>query len=154
MNKNLKQGIQLGLCTLVLTCTACSERNAEPSAGETAGSGEPSQPVQESDMNATTIGENLTRQVSGAVADLAKRAGIAADTIIVVQARSVQWGSGALGCPKKGMNYTQAIVPGVLLLLEADGTIYRYHGSTESELAYCPDERAEAPAYGPGEEFM
>ena len=105
-------------------------------------------------MNNSSIGGILTQQVSGAVADLSARTGIAADTIVVSEARSVQWGSGAIGCPKEGMNYIQVIVPGVLVILEADGVFYRYHGRSEAELVYCPDERAEEPAYGQGEEFM
>jgi hypothetical protein len=154
MKKCIRQGIQLGVCALVLTCAACSQNDAEAPADKTAGSAEPSRQAQESDMNNSSIGEILTQQVSGAVADLSARTGIAADAIVVSEARSVQWGSGAIGCPKEGMNYTQAIVPGVLLLLEADGTVYRYHGRTGKRLVYCPAERAEEPAYGPGQEFM
>jgi len=133
MNKCIRKGIQLGLCALVLTCTACSQHDAEPIAGETDGPRKPLKQAQENDINASSIGETLTQQVSNAVADLAARTGIAADMITVKQASSVHWGSGAIGCPKEGMNYTQAIVPGVLLLLEADGTAYRYHGRTGSE---------------------
>lgn len=70
------------------------------------------------------------------------------------EARSVNWGSSAVGCPEEGMNYTQQIVPGVLLLPDADGKIYRYHGRAGVRPFHCPDERAEAPAYGQGEEFM
>ena len=61
MKKNIRQGIQLGLCALVMACTACSERDKEPLV-EAAGSGESSQPAQESDMNVVSIGEILTRQ--------------------------------------------------------------------------------------------
>jgi hypothetical protein len=147
----MKLGTQLSLCALVLTCAACSQQDAEPPAIDTAGAGEPSPQIQDS---ASSIGESLTQQVSGAVADLATRTGIAADAIVVSEARIVQWGSGAIGCPKDGMMYTQAIVPGVLVILEADGVFYRYHGRSEAELVYCPDKRAEEPAYGPGEEFM
>ena len=154
MKKRIKQGIQLGMCALISTSMACSQHDAEAPAGETAGSMESPQQVQGREMNNSSISEILTRQVSGAVADLSARTGIAADAIVVSEARVVQWGSGAVGCPKEGMNYTQAIVPGVLVILEADGEFYRYHGRSEAELVYCPDERAEEPAYGQGEEFM
>jgi hypothetical protein len=147
----MKLGTQLGVYALVLTCTACGQQDAKPPAIEMAGVGEPSPQMQDS---ASSIGESLTQQVSGAVADLAARTGIAADAIVVSEARIVQWGSGAIGCPREGMNYTQAIVPGVLVKLEAGGVSYRYHGRSETELVYCPDDRAEDPAYGPGEEFM
>ncbi len=105
-------------------------------------------------MTTPSIGDNLTKQVSGAVADLSARTGISSSAIKVNEARIVQWGSGAIGCPKKGMNYTQAMVPGVLVILEAGDVSYRYHGRLESALVYCPDEQAQEPAYGPGQEFM
>ena len=104
--------------------------------------------------NTAPDGEELTRQANLAVADLAERMGIATDDITISSAALVNWGSGAVGCPKKGMNYTQAIVPGLLILLEANGVVYRYHGSAGSNVFYCPESRAEAPAFGSGEQFM
>ncbi len=94
------------------------------------------------------------QQIKDAVKDLATRINVAEDAITIKAARSVQWRSGALGCPKPGMNYTQALVPGMQLLLEANGTVYHYHGGTGKSLFYCPAERAEAPAYGQGQEVM
>jgi hypothetical protein len=107
-----------------------------------------------SDGKVMATGESPEQQVSGAIADLSNRTGIATEAINVSQARTVTWGSSAVGCAKDGMSYTQAIVPGGLVMLEADGTVYRYHGRKDSKLFYCPDDRAQEPAYGPGEEFM
>jgi len=98
--------------------------------------------------------KSMDLQISDAITDLAARIGVATDAITVKGARSVQWGSGAKGCPKPGMNYTQAIVPGVLLLLEVNETIYHYHGSEGRSLFYCPADRVRAPAYGQGLEVM
>lgn len=89
--------------------------------------------------------------MDGALDDLATRLGVAPDAIKTLQARSVNWGSSAVGCPREGMQYTQALVPGLLLLLEAKDTVYRYHGVMGQKLYYCPKDRAEAPAFGPGE---
>jgi hypothetical protein len=154
MDKSIKEGIRLGMCALVLTVTACSQEGAESPAGDTAASGEPSQRPKGNGIITSTKARTVGQQISGAVADLAARIGIEAETITVKQARAVSWGSSAMGCPEKDKSYTQAIVPGVLLFLEADGILYRYHGSTGSNLFYCPDERAVAPAYGPGQEVM
>ena len=107
-----------------------------------------------SKMNTVPESISMNQQITGATKDLADRIGVAVDVITVKDARSVQWGSGAMGCPKPGMNYTQALVPGIRLLLEANGTIYYYHGSTGKSLFYCPAERAKAPAFGQGEEVM
>ena len=153
MKNYIRRGIQLGSCALVMVCAACSEQGREPPV-QAAVSGEPPPVARESDMSVASIGEILTRQVSEAVADLSDRLGVAVNDIRVVQARSVQWGSGALGCPEEGMNYTQAIVPGVLVILETNGVSYRYHGRAKANLVYCPEERANEPAYGVGKEFM
>ncbi len=154
MNKSIKQSIQLGTCALVLSVMACSQEGAELSTGEAAVSGDQVPQVQASDAKASADGESLGQQVSGAIADLAARSGIAADAITVSEARTVTWGSSAVGCPKEGMSYTQAIVPGVLVTLKTEGVLYRYHGRLTTKLVYCPDERAQEPAYGPGKEFM
>ena len=154
MNKSIQQALQLGTCALVLTCSACKQDETITPAAGTEGLGEVAMPMSESGNNAVPDGDNLDKKVSAAVADLSDRTGIAADAITVTNASVVNWGSSAVGCPREGMNYTQAIVPGVLLLLEAGGKTYRYHGGSKSELFYCPDDRAEAPAYGSGQEFM
>jgi len=150
----MKLGTQLGVYALVLMSTACSQEAPRLHVKETSGLNEPASEKHEMNKKLLPESISLDQQVSGAVADLAARTGIGADAITINQARSVNWGSGAVGCPKEGMNYTQAIVPGVLVLLEAAGTVYRYHGQAGRNLFFCPDDRAEAPAYGPGEEFM
>ncbi len=154
MNKSIKYSIQVGTCALVLGVMACSQDGAEPSADETDVSDEQAPQMRMSDTNASAGSESLGQQVSGAIADLATRSGTPANAIAVSGARTVTWGSSAVGCPKEGMSYTQAIVPGVLVILKADGVLYRYHGRLRTKLVYCPDERAKEPAYGPGQEFM
>ena len=153
---------------MVLTCAACTQGETETPIAETEtpdaatkkpetatdGLGNAVMPVPESSKKPASIGSLLSKKVSAAVADLSARTGISADAITVTKASIVSWRSSAVGCPREGMNYTQAIVPGVLVLLEADGKVYRYHGSNNSELFHCPDDRAEAPAHGSGEEFM
>jgi len=69
--------------------------------------------------------------LEAAKADLAQRLNIAADQIEVVKAEAVQWPDGSLGCPKPGMSYTQAIVPGFQIILSAGGQEYDYHANQE-----------------------
>jgi hypothetical protein len=66
--------------------------------------------------------------VVAAVDDLAAQLGVAPDEVTVVQALSVTWPDGSLGCPEPGMMYTQALVDGTFVLLEAGGEQYQYHG--------------------------
>jgi len=102
----------------------------------------------------TATPQNPGTQMSAAKEDLSVRTGVPVDEITAIEARAVNWGSGALGCPDKGKSYMMSIVPGVLLLLQADGKTYRYHASATGVPFHCPDTRAEAPAHGTGDALM
>jgi hypothetical protein len=75
----------------------------------------------------TAIEQDLPLVVA-AVDDLAEHLGIESDAVTVVQAVAVTWPDGSLGCPEPGMMYTQALVDGTFVLLEAGGQQYQYHG--------------------------
>jgi hypothetical protein len=66
--------------------------------------------------------------VQAAVQDLAQRLVITPEEVTVVEALAVTWPDGSLGCPQPGMAYTQVQVDGVLVILEAGGRRYEYHG--------------------------
>ena len=76
--------------------------------------------------------------VTDAVADLASHLDISPGDVTVVAAREVTWPDGSLGCPEPGMMYTQALVDGTLVVLEADGQRYEYHGGTPLVLCENP----------------
>lgn len=90
----------------------------------------------------------LARQVLAAKADLARRSGVSADDIEVVEARQVTWPDASLGCPEPGMVYAQVLTRGVLIVLGHRGQPYRYHGPHASAARFCPPERAEPPLRG------
>ncbi|MGC5172800.1 hypothetical protein ACLQ2Q_19360 [Microbacterium sp. DT81.1] len=51
----------------------------------------------------------------------------------LVSAKAVTWNNGALGCPKPGASYTQALVDGMRVIVRVDGETYDYRfGSTDS----------------------
>ncbi len=93
---------------------------------------------------------NLNEQIQFSVNDLARRLAVPPESIKVFQARNVTWRSGAMGCPKPGMSYTDALVPGSLILLQSDKFMHAYHASMRGQPFYCPRERAESPAPGTG----
>lgn len=93
---------------------------------------------------------NPNEQIAFSKQELATRLGLELDAIKISGATPVNWRSGALGCPKPGMNYTDVLVPGIWIVLKVDGTIYRYHAATGHEPFYCPDDQAEPPVLGPG----
>jgi hypothetical protein len=70
-------------------------------------------------------------------AELASEQGVAAAEVKVISAQSVNWPNGALGCPKPGRMYTQAIVPGYRIELEAGGKRFTYNASTRGGYKRC-----------------
>lgn len=94
-------------------------------------------------MNAPMI---LNQQVEFAKRDLSERLNVPVDSIKLSGSRRVNWRSGALGCPKPGMSYTEALVPGVQILLQVNNMIHAYHSKFDGEPFYCPRERVEQPA--------
>ena len=72
-----------------------------------------------------------------AIADLAARLGVDESAIAVVTTEEVTWRDGAIGCPEPGMAYTQALVPGVRVILEVDGVRYHYHAGGRRSIFLC-----------------
>ena len=70
-------------------------------------------------------------------ADVAKAQGVSAGDVKVVSTEAVNWPNGALGCPKPGMMYTQAIVPGYRIEVEAAGHRLTYHASAKGSFKRC-----------------
>ena len=93
---------------------------------------------------------NPNEQIAFSKQDLATRLGLELEAIKISGATPVNWRSGALGCPKPGVNYTDVLVPGAWIVLKADSETYRYHAARGYEPFYCPDEQAEPPVLGPG----
>lgn len=153
MRKGTRQALRVTACSLVLAGAACERDIAGPAAAP-ALSNAALHSMSDGEQKTTGDEMDLTLQVAIAVTDAAERAGVAEDAVTVKEARVVNWASSAVGCPKDGMNYMQVIVPGVLLILEVEGRIYRYHGEANRQPFYCPAGRAQAPAYGQGKEFM
>lgn len=89
---------------------------------------------------------DLDAAVATARNDLAQRNGIDAEAISVADARAVTWPNGAMGCPEEGMMYTQALVPGYYILLDADDERYAYHAGRNGQPFHCPADRSQKPA--------
>lgn len=112
---------------------------------ETPGDEEPGNP----DDDGETSGDQPTgdqpaeehddERVRAAAADLAERTGTDPAQVRVVQFRAVTWPDGSIGCPEPGMSYTQALVDGYRLILQADGAQYHYHAAGEGDLVLCTD---------------
>jgi hypothetical protein len=75
--------------------------------------------------------------IDTAMNDLAQRLAVAVDEIILVQAASVIWPDGSLGCPQEGMQYAQVLTPGYLIRLQSEGLVFEYHASKGTTVIYC-----------------
>jgi hypothetical protein len=79
-----------------------------------------------------------------ALADAAKRTGMKKAELKVISAEAVTWPDGSLGCPQPGMMYTQALVPGYRVRIQAGGDVLEYHASRVGQPAFCPADRVRA----------
>lgn len=80
-----------------------------------------------------------SREVTLAVADAAERTGLAEDDIELEELSMVTWSDGALGCPEPDVMYTQALVEGYRIVLDADGRQLVYHGALGDDPFLCED---------------
>jgi hypothetical protein len=114
---------------ILLLLTACSQMSTQnPSALTRL----PSETVEETPvMNEvpvpTPLDPSLEKIVVQVKNDLAQRLAIDAGQIELVEAASVTWPDGSMGCPQPGMEYTQVQVDGLLIRLRAKDRIYEYH---------------------------
>lgn len=130
------------------------EEIAPPGQDPPSGEADPPDEAQElpgdegSPGESTPATEHDDERVLAAAEDLAERTGNEPEQVQVVAFRGVTWRDGSIGCPEEGMAYTQALVDGYLLVLEAGGTHYRYHAAGDEEFAYC--ENPQEPLNGDG----
>jgi hypothetical protein len=132
--------ILLGASLTIGACQGSHDAPAEPALQKTPYPAEISGP-EVTEVNGLQANE-LQQQVELAKLDLAKRLGIPVDEISVLRAESVTWRDGSLGCPQKGMMYTQALVPGSLIVLSASGASHAYHSGRKGPPFYCATPRA------------
>jgi len=83
----------------------------------------------------------LPWHIQAALADATHRTGIDADVLKVVSAERVIWLDGSLGCPEPEVMYTQALVPGYHIRIEAGGETLDYHGGMQGAPLLCPPGR-------------
>ena len=71
------------------------------------------------------------------LADAAARTGADPATIQVLEGTSVTWNDGAWGCPQPGMLYTQALVDGWQVVVEAGGERIDYRAVAPDRFRIC-----------------
>jgi hypothetical protein len=143
----------IAFASLTAACTSNSRDAAEPASvqqrrGVVEKQATPTTP-QRAPRQATmseTTGEVPQQILALFRDDLARRALVKPETITVVSATEQQWPDGALGCPKPGEMYTQMIVPGYRVVLQAAGEKYAYHSDQSGKFIVCANGLALPPA--------
>ena len=88
---------------------------------------------------------DLTSLHQDVLDDARKRSAVDRERVRVVHSERVTWRDGSLGCPEPGRMYTQALIRGYLIRIQADAVVLEYHASERGQWLYCPAERAIAP---------
>jgi len=89
------------------------------------------------DPTASPSGTPAPRDVVRAVDDLAASLGVDADEVEVVSVEEVTWRDGSRGCAQPGMAYTQALIDGSRITLQAGDRTYEYHSGGSQPPARC-----------------
>lgn len=116
-----------GFATLVLGCSTSGPSSSRPSESDSALSSVPS---------AATAPE-LRPILDPVVADAAQRLAVEVADVSVVTIESTTWSDGALGCPREGELYTQALVDGHHIVVSAKGTSLDYRVTGPGAFRLC-----------------
>ncbi len=127
---------------MALALAACAGGSGAPDSPSP--SAEPSRPVASAPDLETPppSDEPVTGEIPAAImadilADAASRSGEEPDAIDVIQAASVTWNDGSLGCPEPGMSYTMALVDGYHVILDAAGEELDYRVTAQGGFMLC-----------------
>jgi hypothetical protein len=92
---------------------------------------------------------SLESLVQAALLDAERVTGKPRADLRVLDAAAVDWPDGSAGCPEPGVLYTQAVVPGYRIRIQAGDAVLNYHATRHSPAPVrCPAKRAQ-PALPP-----
>jgi hypothetical protein len=122
---------------------ACATDGGGDSANATATNDtrEPSIEAQPSGAPSNTTNVLAPDLLAEIVSTAAGQAGVETDAVRVVIAEHVTWSDGSIGCPEPGMMYTQALVPGYRVVLDAGGRQLNFHATESGDFRYCENPR-------------
>jgi hypothetical protein len=139
-----------GLALLLAACGGATDESppasedvdeAAPEAGEEDDADDTDSDDAEADAPAD-LGE-FTEQAIAAAAD---GRGVTEEEVEVLRSEEVEWPDGARGCPEEGEMYTQAIVPGYLVVLDVAGEEQSWHGAEGEPPFHCEDPQTDVVA--------
>jgi hypothetical protein len=133
----------LGLAALIAGCADGAGADRDPPSGATGAPGRSGLPSG-APAPLSSFDPSLAAILDPVVADAATRLGVPPAAVAVVSVDAVTWSDGALGCPKPGGMYTQALVDGhrVVVAGGADGTVLDYRVTGPGAFRVCDDPEA------------
>jgi hypothetical protein len=78
--------------------------------------------------------------------EVAALARVGPDQVAIARAESVVWSDGSLGCPEPGMAYTQALVNGYWVVIDAAGQRYDFRVDSRGNFRLCPPGQGHPPS--------
>lgn len=128
---------------LLVACAATTPGATDPPP-EVSGSERPARtdtPADRVDASspAAVIGEVPEAILRAILDDAAAETGLDPADIEVVRGEAVTWPDGSLGCPEPGVMYTQALVDGYHVVLDADGDELDYRVGESGAFRVCVD---------------
>jgi hypothetical protein len=89
------------------------------------------------------VPQTILEPILKEAATLAK---VGRDELVIVRGESVVWNDGSLGCPEPGMIYTQALVNGYWVVIEAAGQKYDFRVGGRGSFRLCPAGQGRPPS--------
>jgi hypothetical protein len=102
-------------------------------------------PIEKSSPVKQNVPQGILDPILKEAAALAK---VSHEQLMIVRAQSVIWGDGSLGCPEPGMMYTQMLVNGYWIVIEAAGKQYDFRVGSGGSFILCPSGRGHPPLQG------
>lgn len=109
------------LASVVAGCASSSGEETAPTSAGRSFIAAPSARTPASAEGLPATGDVPEPILSDVLSDAEDRTGMDREAIEVVSADAVTWNDGSLGCPEPGQLYTQALVDGYHVVLQADG---------------------------------
>lgn len=133
---------RLGAATLLLSACAAAGGGSGPSptppgpvsvasavpVSPVSGLGPASSPTPDSQAVVAAVQQAAAVQVGASPAD-----------VHVEQVEAHQWGDSSLGCPRPGLQYSQVVTDGYLIVVSAGGKTLEYHSDARGRVVLCQE---------------
>jgi hypothetical protein len=134
--------LPLVLLLLITGCARIGAPSASPAQPSADASERPAQSIRQFQTPPPSSEDAIVGEVPDAildpiVADAADRSGAPLAAIEVVTSEQVTWPDGSLGCPEPGQMYTQALVDGYQVVLDAGGEELDYRVGSGGSFQLC-----------------